>query len=117
MTHPKVPHPKQYMKPPSFHDKLAVQLGKILGSMWFFYFCVLLDLAELPAVIQSHSAIAWVTYISQTVIQLLALPILQVYQNLLQSINDAKADADHAALTHMMGELNSIQDHLGIPHD
>ena len=110
MSHPKVLHPDQ-LKPSSvgiekFNRGLAVNLGKVLGNMWFFYLCVILDIAELPSVIKAHSTIAWVTYIAQTVIQLIALPILQVYQNIQQKHNDAKADADHQALTY----LAEIQD-------
>lgn len=111
MIHPRVIHPRELLKKDTmaitkFNLKVAVQLGKVLGNMWFFYFCVVLDLAELPAVISAHSIIAWVTYIAQTVIQLVALPVLQVYQNIQNTQNDAKADADHQALTY----LATIQD-------
>jgi hypothetical protein len=108
--HPQVKHPDELLKVPSLNDRVATGLGSLLGSIWFFYFCVALDAAELPAVVQAHSAIAWVTYISQTVIQLLALPILQVYQNLLQAHNDAKADSDHLALTHIANQVDLLVD-------
>jgi hypothetical protein len=65
-----------------FNAWLAVRATAVLGNMWFFWFCVVLDLIELPAVIASKSVIGYVTYISQTVIQLLALPLLQVGQQL-----------------------------------
>jgi low affinity Fe/Cu permease len=84
-----------------FNDRLANILGNILGSMYFFYFCVLLDLFELPSVLKAHAVIAWITYISQTVIQLIALPVLQVYQNLhandMQALH-SKIDAVHKHL-------------------
>jgi hypothetical protein len=67
--------------------------------MWFFWFCVILDLAELPAVIQANSSIAWVTYLSQTVIQLLALPLLGAGQRIIAASQDARAEADHKTLT------------------
>ena len=63
-----------------FNEWLAEKLANTLGSMGFFYVCVLLDLIELPPVIQSGSVIIWCTYVSQTVIQLIALPILSVQQ-------------------------------------
>lgn len=107
MNHLHVPHPEDLkQKEVSFNKDLATLMGKLLGNMYFFYFCVILDIAELPAVIIAHSTIAWISYVSQTVIQLLALPVLQVYQNLQQEHNDAKADADHQALTY----LAQIQD-------
>jgi hypothetical protein len=81
-----------------FNSWLAVRATAVLGSMWFFWFCVLLDLLELPAVIASKSSISWVTYISQTVIQLLALPLLQVGQRIISEAQDQRAEADHETL-------------------
>jgi hypothetical protein len=108
--HPQVPHPKDLMvQRESFDRNLARKLGAVLGNMKFFYFCVILDLAMLPAVILAGSVIAWVTYIAQTVIQLLALPVLQVYQNLITEASDAKADADHMALTHIAQVVDEIR--------
>ena len=80
---------------------LANKLGDWLGNMNFFYFCVILDLIELPPVIKAHDVIVWITYMAQTVVQLLALPILQVYQNLhsqnMQDLHD-KMDKVHKHL-------------------
>ena len=87
----------------NFNNWVVTKIANILGNPYFFYFCILLDLAELPAVIKAHSSIAYVTYISQTVIQLLALPILQAYQNLQ---NDHHDDT--------IAHLKAIHNHLGI---
>ena len=81
-----------------FNTLIAVKSTSVLSSMWFFWFCVLLDLAELPAVISSGSVIAWVTYVSQTVIQLLALPLLGAGQRIIAASQDARAEADHETL-------------------
>lgn len=59
-----------------FNEWIAEKLSAGLSSIWFFYFCVLLDLIELKPVIDAHDIIVWCSYISQTVIQLIALPIL-----------------------------------------
>ena len=66
-----------------FNAWLANRLGNVLSSMYFFYACVVLCAIELIPVIKAHSVILWVAYISQTVIQLLALPTLGA-QNKLQ---------------------------------
>ncbi len=81
------------------NSAIAVKATAVLGSMWFFWFCLILDLAELPAVIQANTSIAWVTYISQTVIQLLALPLLGAGQRIIAAAQDARAEADHETLT------------------
>ena len=66
--------------------------------MWFFWFCVLLVLVELPAVFAARSVIAWVMYVSQTVIQLLALPLLGAGQRIISAAQDARAETDHETL-------------------
>jgi hypothetical protein len=79
--------------------------------MWFFWFCVVLDLIELPAVIASKSVIGVVTYISQTVIQLLALPLLQVGQRIISEAQDQRASTDHETLV-TLHRLNEQQVHI-----
>jgi len=78
---------------------IALAATRVLSNMWFFWFCVLLDLIELPAVIGNRSPTLIVTYISQTVIQLLALPLLGAGQRIIAAAQDARADADHRTLT------------------
>ena len=107
IVHPEVVHPKELLeKDKRFNNKLANILGNTLGSMGFFYFCVLLDIAELPSVIKTNSVLIWIAYISQTVIQLIALPILSTQANIQQKHTEAKADTDHRTLTY----LATIQD-------
>lgn len=81
-----------------FNARIAVAATTVLGSMWFFWFCVALVLFELPAVFAARSVIAWITYISQTVIQLLALPLLGAGQRIISASQDARAQTDHETL-------------------
>lgn len=113
MNHPAVKHPKHFLKERQGLDKfnraVAVRLGNSLGSMPFFWICVVLDLAELPAVIAANNVIVWVTYISQAVIQLIALPILSVQQNIQAEKKDASDQAVHEALTHIATQVDNIE--------
>ena len=68
--------------------KLINALANGLGTIPFFLFCVALDLIELPPIIKAHSVIIWVNYISQTVIQLLALPLLGIQARMQQQNHD-----------------------------
>ena len=97
----------------NINNGVAQFFGKIFGHMYFFYFCVILDLAELPPVWSAHSVITWVTYISQTVIQLLALPVITYLGNQQsQNHTELKAHIDghvkglHAAIAEA-GQENS----------
>lgn len=80
------------------NGRIAVAATTVLGSMWFFWFCMALVLVELPAVIAARSVMAWVMYISQTVIQLLALPLLGAGQRLISAAQDERAETDHETL-------------------
>ncbi|HEV2402723.1 MAG TPA: hypothetical protein VGS08_00825 [Candidatus Saccharimonadales bacterium] len=104
--HKAVRHPREFLRRPTtgmgkLNTLLAVGITKAVGSMWCAYIFILLDLLELGPVIHANSMITWVTYISQTVLQLILLPIIMVGQNVIQSQNNAKADADHQTLTYL----------------
>lgn len=115
--HPHVVHPEELLKKEltgitRFNDHLAVKITKAVGTMWCAYAFLILDLFMLPPVIKANSIMIWVTYIAQTVLQLVLLPIIMVGQNVIQSQNEAKADTDHKTLTYLatlqdeqMGEL------------
>ena len=76
-----------------FNDHVSDSLAAILGSMWFFWHCVSLDVLAIPGliiqvlnllgvqlprwVVAISLVVVVVAFISQTVYQLLALPILQ----------------------------------------
>ena len=59
----------------NYNTKLATILSKILANMWFFWLCIVIDVIELvkqpPTDVQE-----WCNFLSQTVIQLLALSVL-----------------------------------------
>lgn len=104
--HPKVTHPKELLEEElkgfsKFNDWLAVKITNSVGTMWCAYAFLLLDLFMLPPVIQANSIMVWVTYIAQTVLQLVLLPIIMVGQNVIQAQNESKADVDHKTLTYL----------------
>lgn len=79
--------------------RLAVGITKTVGTMWTAYLFALIALVSLPAAIASHDVIVIVAWIAQTFLQLILLPIIIVGQNVIQSANDARAEADHETLT------------------
>lgn len=91
----------------NFNEWLAQKLGNILSSVNFFYICVLLDLVELPPVYAAHSVITWCTYLSQSVIQLIALPILGAQQSIAHKHHErhAKSNEDmHRKLDRLLNK-------------
>jgi hypothetical protein len=104
--HPHVIHPKELLNEElqgisKFNYWLAVKITNSVGTMWCAYAFLIIDLFMLPPVIKANSVMIWVTYIAQTVLQLVLLPIIMVGQNVIQSQNEAKADTDHKTLTYL----------------
>ncbi len=87
-----------------FNNWLATTLGNGLSSMAFFYFCVVLDLVELGPVIRANDIITWCTYLSQTVIQLIALPVLGA----MQKISNDHHEKNHARHDEHASKLDLI---------
>lgn len=105
-THPNVTHPSELRAKElkgiyKFNDWIAVKIIKGVGTMWCAYAFLLLDLCMLPPVIKSASIMVWVTYIAQTVLQLILLPIIMIGQNVIQAQNEAKAETDHRTLSYL----------------
>lgn len=81
------------------NTKLAVGITKTVGTMWVAYAFAAIALISLPAALASREVIVIVSWIAQTFLQLVLLPIIIVGQNVIQAANDARAEADHETLT------------------
>jgi hypothetical protein len=103
-------HPAEPLAVHAFNAAAARFVSVVLSSMYFFWFCVVLDLVELPAVVAVGSPVIWVGYLSQTVIQLLALPALGAYARLNQQMQDAQATNQGSTLTAIHGIVAAVHD-------
>ena len=81
-----------------FNARFAVGITKYVGSMWCAYAFALLALISLPAAIASQSPIIIVSWIAQTFLQLVLLPIIIVGQNVQSAASDKRAESDHKTL-------------------
>ncbi|HLY26712.1 MAG TPA: hypothetical protein VKQ72_10255 [Aggregatilineales bacterium] len=81
-----------------FNTFIAVHITKTVGSMWCAYAFTLLALISLPAAIASQNPIIIVSWIAQTFLQLVLLPIIIVGQNVQAAASDARAESDHETL-------------------
>jgi hypothetical protein len=107
-----------------FNRVAGAAITRVLGSMVFFWFCVFLDILAIPGLILTvmatlghptpHSllfiavGVTIVAFLSQTVIQLLALPVLQYSGNLSQEAADARAEATFRNTTDAETRLASL---------
>lgn len=100
MSHPQVPHPHDLLDEATrWSDRfLDWVTDHLLASPIIFYAAFTLPLLVLP---MSDSVKLALSVISGSWFQWWALPALQRRQNQADVKRDAKADADHQALTHV----------------
>jgi hypothetical protein len=82
--------------------RLAVVITKSVGTMWAAYVFALIALVSFPqalAAFQRGDMLTAITWLSQSFLQLVLLPIIMVGQNVISASQDARAEADHETLT------------------
>jgi hypothetical protein len=121
MTEAHVPHPhiaQRRLKPAArvadehvgFNGWLAVQITKIVGSMWCAYAFAAIALISLPAAI-GQGTVAIVSWISQTFLQLVLLSVIMVGQQVLAKASDKQALQtynDAEAVLQLTDEINKL---------
>lgn len=85
-----------------FNYWLAVKITKAVGTMWAAYVFVLIALVSFPQALSSFmrgDTFVGISWLSQSFLQLVLLPIIIVGQNVISASQDARAEADHLTLT------------------
>lgn len=91
----------------NLNDKIAIWATKAFGSMWMFWAFLLMSgvVPFLPFVTGAKDTIL---YISSGVIQLTALPLLMVGQNLTGRAAEVRDEADHDMILQEFQELKEM---------
>jgi hypothetical protein len=95
-----------------FNRKVGLGITTTVGTMWCAYVFFLLTLVSLPAAIASHSPIIIVSWIAQTFLQLVLLPVIIVGQNIQAASADARSTATYEDAGAILDEAKQIQQHL-----
>lgn len=105
--HPQVPHPRDLTAAErGWNDRLLSWLADhVLASKIMFDAALILPLLALP---MSTAVKVTLGVVSGSWIQWWALPALQRSQMLADRKRDAKADADHVALTHIATQVDAL---------
>jgi hypothetical protein len=85
-----------------FNARLAVVITKSVGTMWAAYLFMLISFISLPQAVAAFvrgDTFTGVSWLSQSFLQLVLLPIIIVGQNVISASQDARAEADHLTLT------------------
>ena len=96
-----------------FNNALGLTVTKSVGTMWAAYAFFALTLVSLPAALASGQPLIIVSWVAQTFLQLVLLPIIIVGQNIQAKAADARAIATYEDAGAILAEAKEIQQHLG----
>ncbi|MGH7762224.1 MAG: hypothetical protein ACREOY_12545 [Candidatus Dormibacteraceae bacterium] len=85
-----------------FNSRLAVLITRSVGTMWAAYIFIFIALVSFPQAWHAFThgdTVTGVSWLSQSFLQLVLLPIIIVGQNIISASQDARAEADHITLT------------------
>jgi hypothetical protein len=85
-----------------FNNWLAVMITQRVGTMWAAYLFALIGLVSFPQALEAFrkgDMVTGISWLSQSFLQLVLLPIIIVGQNVISASQDARAEADHETLT------------------
>ena len=98
----------------SLNERIGLVITKSVGSMWAAYLFAGLSLVSLPAALASGNEIIIVSWIAQTFLQLVLLPVIIVGQNIQAKAADERAIATYEDAGAILEEAKEIQTHLGV---
>jgi hypothetical protein len=94
------------------NNKIGLYITTRVGTMWAAYIFFGLTLVSLPAAIASGNIIVIVSWVAQTFLQLVLLPIIIVGQNIQAKASDDRAIATYEDAGAILEETKEIQSHL-----
>lgn len=98
--------------PRTLNQKLGLAITKGVGTMWAAYAFFALSLVSLPAVLMEGDPVLIVSWIAQTFLQLVLLPIIIVGQNIQAAAAEKRAILTYEDAAAVLEEANQIQKHL-----
>ena len=110
---PAVSKRHQYSKAKlGLNERIGLAVTKRVGTMWAAYAFFGLSLVSLPAALASGNEIVIVSWVAQTFLQLVLLPIIIVGQNIQAKASDERAIATYDDAGAILEETRQIQEHL-----
>ncbi len=96
------------------NTRIAILLTKSVGSMWTAYIFVVIAVIGLLAILQIFSPLTalLVAWASQTLIQLVLLPVIMVGQNVLNRKSEIQADEQYRTTMSTYHDIEQIMQHL-----
>jgi hypothetical protein len=95
-----------------FNARFGLKITVIVGTMWCAYLFTLLALVSAPTAFRSGDKLIIVSWVAQTFLQLVLLPIIIVGQNVQAAAADQRAEATYKDAAAVLEEAKQIQAHL-----
>ena len=92
--------------------RIGLKITLVVGTMWCAYLFTLLALVSAPTAFKSGNTIIIISWIAQTFLQLVLLPIIIVGQNVQAAAADARSEATYKDAAAVLEEAKQIQAHL-----
>jgi len=92
--------------------KVGLKITLIVGTMWCAYLFTLVALISAPSAFKSGNSLIMVSWVAQTFLQLVLLPIIIVGQNVQAAAADARSEATYKDADAVLQEAKQIQAHL-----
>ena len=92
--------------------RIGLKITVVVGTMWCAYLFTLLALVSAPTAFKSGNTIIIISWIAQTFLQLVLLPIIIVGQNVQAAAADARSEATYKDAAAVLEEAKQIQAHL-----
>lgn len=96
----------------SLNEKVGLKITSLVGTMAAAYIFAFLSMISLPAAITSGNIIIIVSWVAQTFLQLVLLPIIIVGQNIQSKKSERRAVATYMDADALLHENSEIQKHL-----
>lgn len=94
------------------NERIGLLITKGVGTMWAAYAFFALTLVSLPAALASGNTLIIISWVAQTFLQLVLLPIIIVGQNLQAKDAERRAIATYEDAGAILEEAKEIQSHL-----
>lgn len=95
-----------------FNTRVAVLITVAVGSMWCAYLFTLVAFVSFPAALATRDKIVIVSWIAQTFLQLVLLPVIIVGQNIQGAVSDKRGQQTYDDAEAVLHEALQIQQHL-----
>jgi hypothetical protein len=95
-----------------FNAKVGLRITLVVGTMWCAYLFTIVALISAPSAFKTGNSLIMVSWVAQTFLQLVLLPIIIVGQNVQAAAADARSQATYEDAAAVLEEAKQIQAHL-----